>query len=118
MNTMPLNVADWGDLVAGREARDAGIKRAVDSAERKVAGWSDIAYGYLLEYLARHRSEFAAEQFRAWAELRGLEPPPHARAYGGVMVRGAHAGVIKRVGFVRVSNPKAHCATAALWRGL
>lgn len=103
-------------IASGRELRDAGIERSLLSAERKVKGWSETAYGYLLEYLAMHAEAFRGEQVRTFAHARGCPMPAHARAWGGVLVRAAHAGLIAKAGIAQVHNPAAHCANAALWR--
>lgn len=101
-------------LVSGREARDAGIERALDSAERKVSGWSDIAYGYLLEYLC-HTRRFQVEDFRAWAYRTGLEAPPSERAFGGVILAAKRAGKVRFAGYESVNNPRAHATPASVW---
>jgi hypothetical protein len=103
-------------IACGREQRDAGIERSLISAERKVNGWSEIAYGYLLEYLATHAEAFRGEQIREAAHALGCPYPAHARAWGAVMMRAAREGKIEKLGIVAVHNPGAHCANAGLWR--
>lgn len=112
MNQLGLNFA----APSGREARDAGIERARISTERKTPGWSETAYGYLLEYLATHTGDFRGEQVREFAHGRGCPQPAHKRAWGAVFVRAAREGKIEKVGVVQVENPTAHMANANLWR--
>lgn len=55
---------------------------------------------------------------RLFAESKGFEVPPHRRAWGGVLVSAARAGIVRKVGHRSVTNPKAHCAVATLWRAI
>lgn len=117
MNQLPLALDKPPPLIAtGREQRDTGIERSLRSAERKVNGWSQIAFGYLLEYLATHQNDFRGEEVREFAHGRGCPMPAHPRAWGGVLVRAAREGKIEKVGIVPVHNPGAHCANAGLWK--
>lgn len=90
-----------------------GIRRAVEHANVQVHGWSDQAYNFLLDYAKKHR-EFMVEDVREAS--KGVVPvPPSTRAWGGVIVRASKAGVVKRKGFQKVKNAKAHCTPATLW---
>ena len=97
-----------------QDYRDDGIKRAVDHADEKVPEWSSMAYGFLLGYIAKKR-EFMTEDVRGAAEGR-IPTPPSNRAWGGVVVRAAKAGLIYRAGYRNTRNIKAHCTPATLWR--
>lgn len=98
---------------AAKIARDEGIQKAIDSANREVKNWSDVAYGYLLGYIRNH-NEFMIEDIRVSSE--GLVPePPSKRAWGGIAVKAAKNGFIKRKGFQSVKNVKAHKTPATLW---
>ena len=100
--------------LSGAELRDIGIKKAVDHAEVKNENWSDVAYDFLKKYITGKR-EFMAEDFRYAAE--GIVPePPSLRAYGGIISRAAKDGLIFRIGYSQVKNPRAHMANAAVWR--
>jgi len=102
-------------LTLALEARDHGIKRAVDHADRVHESWSDKAYGLLKDFLRVRRTEFLAEDFReAVTDL--IPAPPHNRAYGGVFMRAAKAGLIRRIRYQAVKNVKAHCANASVWK--
>jgi len=102
------------DLTAGRLQRDLGIQRAVENAEAKTPGWTDIARDYLIVFMRSH-NQFSGEMFREWAVANGLPLPPHLRAFGGVMRKAAIDGLIHKIGNIQVTNPTAHCATAGLW---
>lgn len=100
-------------LFSGPQLRDQGIKKALDNANSHHDKWSEIAYRFLTDYI-RTRSEFMVEEIRQASE--GTVPePPSRRAWGGIVVRAAKNGVIKRCGFRNVTNPKAHSTPATLW---
>lgn len=99
----------------GHELALAGAKLAEDHAEAVHAGWKDSADGYLLEFLAYRRGGFMVEDVRAFAYERGLARPPSERSWAGVVMRAAHLGLIRKVGYRLVSNPKAHSTPAAIW---
>jgi hypothetical protein len=102
------------NLFTGTELRDAGIAKAMASAERETEGWSDLAYKFLLHFIAS-RDEFMMEDVREAAI--GIVPmPPSVRAWGGIAIRARKAGRIERIGFRNVNNPKAHCTPATVWR--
>ena len=98
----------------GQQLRDEGIKQALDSAEKNTPTWQEQAYSFLLTYIKDH-NEFMAEEVRAASE--GIVPlPPSNRAWGGIIRRAAIAGLIVRIGFRSVKNPKAHCAPCTVWK--
>lgn len=103
-------------IASGREQRDAGIERSLLSADRQVKGWSETAFGYLLEFLSGHGGDFRGEEVREFAHAKGCPHPAHPRAWGGVLMRAARQGKIEKVGTVQVKNPTAHMANANLWR--
>lgn len=97
----------------GEELRDKGMAQAIAHAEQTVPDWSDQAYGFLLQYIAKH-PEFMAEEVRE-ASVGIVPEPPSNRAWGGVIRRAALAGKIFRIGFQSVKNPRAHAAPCTLW---
>lgn len=101
---------------SGRELRDAGIERARSAADRKTLGWSETAFGYLLEFLASHAEAFRGEEVREFAHAKGCPHPAHARAWGSVLMRAARENKIEKIGTVQVKNPAAHMANANLWK--
>lgn len=108
----PISEPEYFNPKTGPELRDTGIKKAVEHADKVVESWSHMAYEHLKKYIVLH-DEFMAEDLRYDSKL---PEPPSKRAWGGIMVRAAKSGLIYRVGFRAVKNPKAHCANASLWR--
>ena len=99
---------------SGQELRDLGIQKAEDSANSIQHTWSEQAYNQLLRFIKK-QSQFMTEQFRSYAEKEGLQRPPSNRAYGSVIVRAVKSGIIKRIDYKPVQNPKAHCTPASVW---
>ena len=100
-------------LPSGEALKDQGIEKALDHANQTHEIWSERAYGFLLEYLKSH-GEFMTEDVRKASE--GIvKEPPSLRAWGGIIVRAARAGLIKRVDFRNVKNARAHCTPATVW---
>lgn len=93
--------------------RDDGIQRAADHAGPQ---WNRIARGYLLEFLARLSigHDFLAENFREFAEGRGLEQPPDGRAYGHVLRSAARDLLIRKVGYAPAKS--SNLSAKVLWR--
>jgi hypothetical protein len=104
------------EIFTGSQARDEGMNRAVDHANRVVEDWSERAYTELQNFLRSNPGEFMCEDFRGWCAMIDFPLPPHARAFGGVIARAARAGLIKKAGIGQVKNVKAHCANANVWR--
>jgi hypothetical protein len=106
------------NLFASRQAKEAGIKRAVDHADAEIPSWSDKAYAFMVSYIQRlpRETTFVVEDVRVTAEAMGLERPPSARAYGGIIRKLKHDGLIRHVGYTQVKNVKAHAANASLWQ--
>lgn len=102
----------------GQRLRDQGIKKAAQHAEDEILDWNIKAIDFLFQFAKTHREfPFSGEMVRN-ASRDAVPRPPHLRAWGAVMVRGLKAGWIKQVGYVKVINPKAHRANAALWESL
>ena len=99
----------------GPQLRDAGISLAAESAENKQPGWNEKAYQMLLQFI-QTSDDFMCEDFRQWAYSKGLSEPPSHRAFGSVITKASRANVITHVGYKSVSNAKAHCANASVWR--
>lgn len=103
------------DIFQARQARDKGMKRAVDHANRANVDWGDKVYALLKDFVRRYSGPFLFEDFRN--SIAGLVPePPHKRAYGSVAAKAARLGLITRVGYSQVKNVKAHCAMSTVWR--
>lgn len=104
------------DLFRSRENRDAGIQQAIDHANQVHENWQERAYIQLVDYLKLNKGEFMAEELREWAEGKGFPEPPHARAWGAIIMRAARANLIRKVRIGNVKNVKAHNAHAAVWQ--
>src|SRR5580765_2784301 len=99
-----------------RAKRDAGISAAMGHADAVNPKWSHMAYAFLLSYAATHGC-FTSEELRIAAYAAdAVPPPPDERAWGGVVVRGVRAGVLRRDRFVNARSPKVHCTVGAQWR--
>ena len=101
---------------SGSELKEKGIKQALDHANKVSNLWADEAFNVLKKYLLRRKKPFMCEDVRQFAEEKtDLDLPPSNRAWGGVIQRAKHKGLIKHFGYFQVSNPKAHKANASIW---
>ncbi len=104
----------------GAVLRDRGIKKALDHAESLHICWQAKALDFLYLY-ARDHHRFSGEMVRL--EAKGTVPDsPSARAWGSILLTGARKGWIRQAcdrdgepKTVKVDNPRAHKANAALW---
>ncbi len=104
------------DFTAALEARDIGIQRSVDHANREEPEWSGQALGLLRAYAAAN-GPFLIETFRAWAHTQRLPLPPDGRAFGAVVKRaahGKHAFIARTGGTARAAS--SHCSDKPLWQ--
>lgn len=102
------------NIIDAIEQMEAGIQQAVDNADARQPDWSATAYTMLALFTQERKQPFRCEEFRQWCEGR-LMPPPHDRAFGGVIRMAARNKIIRQVGFDKTENPKAHRANCALW---
>lgn len=103
-------------ILEGQILKFRGIKRAVESADRKCDNWREIAYQFLEEYAREHES-FMGEDVRKAS--KGIVPdPPNLRAWGGIISRAKNNNLIEHSGYGQVSNPTSHSANASIWRSL
>lgn len=103
------------DITFARQARDKGIKKAVDHADEVHPSWSQIAYGHFRTYVAQQKGPFLIEEYREWVKDL-IEAPPSLRAFGALTMKAAREGLIRQVGFAKVRNERAHMANVAVWR--
>lgn len=98
-----------------RQARDKGIKQAVDHANSVDVGWSEKVYALLKDFVKSYSGPFQFESFRL--SIAGLVPePPHKRAFGAIAAKAAREGLIRRVGYAPVKSVNCHRANASVWR--
>jgi hypothetical protein len=103
-------------ISVARVLRDVGMQRAADHADRESEGWSDLAYGFLVDYVAANRGRaFMAEDVRSRAEAEGLPAPPDNRAWGSVISRAARRRIINRIGYGAQKSVSCHCSPKSIW---
>ena len=98
-----------------KEAKEAGMQRAVKHADQVHDSWSTKAFDLFKSYLVLTSSPFKVEDFREWAKNL-LPSPPSLRAFGAITVKAKKAGLIRHVGYAQVENIKAHKANCSLWQ--
>lgn len=104
------------DKKKAAQLRDQGIDRAMAGADNNDPGWSDRAYKFFVEVFLRDKNgPFMAEEFRNFCAAADILPSKSQRAFGGIMTRARHAGIIKKVGSKETSMPKSHRTPATLW---
>lgn len=103
------------DFTRAEQLRDEGIQQAAEHAEQEIPGWNKQAFRMLMRFLSIRLGPFLMEDFRQWAEPSGLPQPTNLRAYGSVAKKAAHLKLIKRIGYGKVKNEKAHCTPATIW---
>jgi hypothetical protein len=101
------------DFSKAMEARDLGIERAVDHANREESEWSGQALGLLVAFATDCGRPFLIEEARQYAESKKLPPPPDARAWGAVTRRAAAKKRIRKVGFRAAAS--SNCSPKVLW---
>lgn len=109
-----VRLKDYEIEKSGFDLRDEGINKAITNADKVHESWSQKAYNLLITYIQRQDRPWLAEKFREDTKYL-LPAPPSKRAFGAIIVKAVKAGLIKRVGYEQVTNPKAHRATASLW---
>jgi hypothetical protein len=101
---------------AATQATNEGIQRAADNANRVHDNWTDKAYDYFKEFVKTRRKgeRFMTEDVRKDAHTV-VPIPPTAKAWGAVIRRAVHDGIIIKVGYNQVKNIKAHKTPASVW---
>ena len=100
------------DFFKSEQLREYGITRAIENAGRKSDNWRDHALQFVVRF---PKERFMTEEVRVWAHENGLPIPPSARAWGAVIRAAEKLGLVRRVGYGSVSNPKAHRTPASVW---
>lgn len=96
------------DLLEHAEAeRDVAMAAVEDHAPDD---WKTTAWEWLLVYLQEHREFFPDDVWRA-----GLAEPPNARAFGPLVKRAAHEGLIVRTDQMR-PRTRGHATPGPVWR--
>jgi hypothetical protein len=100
------------DFDVARAARDEGMGRAADHAERVQGGWKDAAFAFLVRYAGQH-ARFISEEATQAAEALGYGAPTDSRAWGAIFQRAAREGVIRRDGFG--ISKRRHLSPTPMW---
>ena len=108
-------MADRNTYSKAAERRDDGMQRAVEHADAVDMFWSDTAYAHVMDF-CRLKDTFLTEDARAFAEGRGLNPPPDGRAWGAVMRRAAKNGLMKKCGYAPAKS--SNLSPKVLWEAL
>ena len=98
-------------LELGERLRDEGIDRSINHADRVEFDWSKGAY----QLVSTMSGSFTSEEVRQKADRIGFPSPPDARAWGGVMRRAKHNGLINFEGYQPSINPQAHRRPTSVW---
>lgn len=103
--------------MTGEQLKLNGIQQALDSAERLVPDWGNIAFDFFKSYLntLAPGQSFMIEEVRE--KSKGIVPEPFSkRAWGGIVVRAKNSRLIVSVDISKVTNPKAHRCWASKWQ--
>lgn len=101
------------ELKTGKELRDEGMARSLDNATKDNPEWAEMAFSALLSFAEGYGKPFMAEEVRVWACW--IPNPKSKRAWGAIFSKAARKGIIRKIGYGQVMNPKAHCANACMW---
>lgn len=103
---------------AGDDGAMRGMTRAVEHADKKVPRWSDMAFEYVMDWLALtdSGSELIAPELREWCYEHGLPRPPSEQSWGWVIKRAKKAGLIVHGGFTTYGDTKMHTQSIMVWR--
>ncbi len=102
------------DFDAALEARDLGMQRSVDHANKVESEWSGQALGLLVAFAKYIARPFLIEEARTYAEANGLPQPPDARAWGAVTKRASVKRRIEKCGAGAAAS--SNCSLKPLWR--
>lgn len=94
-------------------AGEVGMEQAAGSADRATPGWTDIAYEFLIRFIADKEFFWPWELTRA-SVAAGMAQPPDTRAWGGVYQRAARAKLIEK-GSATARHPERHGSLVLVW---
>lgn len=95
----------------GEELKKEGMALAENGAGKD---WMDAAIGLAERFCKEHpKARFKTEIIREWAN--GFIAPKSLRVWGPVITAVKKRGIIRAVGWEKVSNPLAHETPATLW---
>lgn len=106
-----LDIFSSPTIAHARIARDEGMSRVAEKAERVEPGFAERAYAFLLSYTTRH-AEFSGEDATDAALAAGIIPHD-LRAFGAIYAAAARNHLIRRIGFV--PRRRGHGSPGPLW---
>ena len=101
------------DFTAARDARETGIERSGEHADREESGWRYQALALLVAFASEARRPFLIEEARAYAQAHGLPDPPTAKAWGAVARLAASKCRIEKAGYGPAAS--SNCSPKCLW---
>ena len=104
-------------LPLARERGHDAARASAQHADRVESQWSITALQALRTFctIKRPGRGFLAEDCRRWAEdVRGVTPPPDARAWGHVMLKAKAEGLIVSAGYAPAKSSNG--SPKVLWR--
>lgn len=111
------------DFLAANNAKEMGMLRVEESVNRIYEGWSLEALNFLKIFLDEIGfREFQAEDFKVWAEDKGLRVPINRqgktawRVLGPLFIKAKKEGLIMWIRIEPTKGASAHCANASVYR--
>ncbi len=101
----------------GQQLAIFGAQMAADRADRVTGGsWSAEAWAFFTQWAQTRKGEpFQGEDVRL-AALGTVPAAPDARAWGHILQRAARTGLIRRVGYAPVKDPRSHHCPKSVWQ--
>ena len=88
------------------------IGESISRAVSNSSNWNDSALDMVSFF---PYDKFQTEDVRNWAYGAGLPQPKSHRSWGSVILNAQKLGMIKHVGYEKVSNRLAHRTPASVW---
>ena len=101
----------------GEQLKIDGMEQALTHANETHENWGNLAHNFLVFYCVHKKDPFLVEEVRL-ASMYIIPEPPSLRAWGSIVIRAAREGLVKKVGYKAVKNPRAHQTPATLWKSL
>lgn len=95
-----------GQLTIGEVLRDEGLEAVVEGSDE----WERSCVDRAIEWMAEYGREFSADDIRSW-----LPPLRSNNLIGQRFITAARRGQIRRVGYIKSTNPTTHSHPIAVW---
>lgn len=102
-------------LPQARAAADVAVERAGDAADRKVAGWCELACEALRQF-ARNQSGMWTIELARLSFEKSLPAPSDRRAWGKVVRMADSRGFIERVPGQFFAAASSHGSAKPVWK--